>query len=318
MLLGSLACEPSTPNSDIQLAKRPLNVNNFQGWSQIPNGETDLGPAITSAQSSSRLVVVRAINNDFFVNFWAGTSIGWLGWEAIPGFGFFTSRPGATTWGQQHYAVVGKGSDDTIFINVTTGTGHMSWSGWQRIPGATFDTAAAVAYVAGSGSLYVVARKSNGRVYWSRNVITGDTYTHGNWTSWAEIPNGVLTAEPAAVGNNGNLVVAGRGTDNAYWTTSFNGSTWGPWTQISGATFSSAPAIASRPPGFLDVFGQGADNKVYVSTFNAAQVPAWGAFEAIANGFTMSPPAAWSRATGKVDLVVRGLDNHAWINPFVE
>jgi hypothetical protein len=316
-------CRSESATDEVRSVQQRLDVSKFQGWSAIPNGFTTLGPAVTATGPDSLIVAVRGSDNTFFTNFWSPFT-DWLGWNQVPN-GFFTSKPSLTVWGNGHVALVGKGLDDAIWINVTTGSGHMSWSGWQQIPGGPFDTAAAVAFAGGGGpsndaggagnprALYVLARKSDTNCYWAKNVISGDTYTHANWSTWSAIPNGFLTAEPAAVGTSGNTVnIAVRATDNTFFTNSYDGTSWLGWSRISESTFDSAPAISSRGSGHLDVFGRGFDNNIYVASFDGS----WGPFQVVPNGATASPPAAWSWGPGHVDLVVRGFDDRAWRNRF--
>jgi hypothetical protein len=280
-----------------------LDTSRFKGWNYIPPGFFNSAPALASVNASATVFDAygRGLDNAIYYNYWSDLT-GWLGWTSIGGT--WTSKPAATVFGSSQRMVVAKGSDNAIWANWTTGVGHSGFQGWLRISSTVFDTAPAITYM--SPYLFAVARKSDSKVYWTRNDVSGG-YNHANWTAWDDIPVGTVTSEPAITAKSGRIVVAAKGQDNAFWIISStnNGNTWSPaWSKVGSGIFKSAPALTYHGSS-VELVGQGTDNFMWAATANPTD-GATGAWAQIpAAKFTSGPAIAANigSASGKLALV---------------
>ena len=65
-----------------------------------------------------------------------------------------------------------------------------------------------------------------------------------------------------------------RGTDNAIYQKSYNGTQWSNWETLGG-TFTSGPSAGSLSPGTLHVQARGADNAVWQKSWSGTEWSAW-------------------------------------------
>ncbi len=101
------------------------------------------------------------------------------------------------------------------------------------------------------------------------------------------------------------LHVFGRGSDDALWHKSWNGS-WGGW-QSLGGVLTTEPAAVSWGGDRLDVFVRGTDNALW-HTWRGGS---WSGWAGLGGGLT-SAPAVASRGLNRLDVFVRGTDNALW------
>ncbi len=126
-------------------------------------------------------------------------------------------------------------------------------------------------------------------------------------------PEPVARSSPslAAVRGSNRLDAVVRDAGNAIQWTSSNGGGWSPYTALGSPPGGAQgdPSIVSWAPGRLDLFAQGADNKLWqrFSTDGGAAWSPWiqpvGAEGALASG-----PKAASRGPGLIDVFVTGTD----------
>ncbi|MFH0342930.1 MAG: hypothetical protein ACHBNF_12545 [Chromatiales bacterium] len=290
------------------MLRAPVAFAQFnEWWSPIPDGTLSSGPAVTS-DGNALHVYARGMDNAIWYNFWSDIT-GWLGWSSQGGV--FTSKPSATRffYRKSHRAVVGKGTDNFIWIRVNT---HTTSTGWKKIPGGKFNSAPAIAYR--SPYLHVFARKSDKVIYWARNDVSSG-YNHSGWSAWTAVnPDGLFSSEPAVVVSSGvELVLVARGLDNRYWVNRGFGSSWKGWNQIPDGIFSSGPAVSYRTGGIVDVFGKGLDDHIWVASVDPTDGSTPG-FSQIPNGQFKSPPASVSMNSQRIDVLATGLDNILYSN----
>ncbi|WP_437969197.1 M12 family metallopeptidase [Sorangium sp. So ce260] len=84
-----------------------------------------------------------------------------------------------------------------------------------------------------------------------------------------------------------------------------NWSDWNEWT-VSPTTFTSEPAAVAWAAGRNDVVARGADNNIYLRSFNGSWT-SWNSLGAPTGG-AMSAPAISSWGPGRLDVFVRGTD----------
>jgi hypothetical protein len=318
----------------IRLTAARSTAGQFRGWNCIANGEFGhLGFAVTSRDARSvEFFGIHWFDSLMYRNTWTDSfalkdSGFYAGWSKlpIPEGGRFTSKPSATYWGPQapfNLAAVGKGTDNTIRINVTGvvpgPTPQLVWrEHWDAIPGATANSAPAIAFC--SGTLFVFARQADNRIYWTTSNVSAGQFSN-MWGNWRAIPGLIATSEPAAVNGGGSIYVVARGADGFIWQNRLAGCSaedWRGWTLIPGLTARSGPAISSWGSGRLDVFVQGLDGFVWTNSSDDGG-STWTGYDRVRspdiNFVVGSPPAAWARAVGQIDLVALGPLDRAWRN----
>jgi hypothetical protein len=124
------------------------------------------------------------------------------------------------------------------------------------------------------------------------------------WTSLG----GILTSAAAVASSGTNRTdVFVRGTDNALYQRTWNGTSWSPWTSLGGV-LTSSPSAISWGPNRIDVFVRGTDNGLWQRTWNGTSWSPWVAL----GGILTSGPGTASWAAGHLDVFVRGTDNGLW------
>lgn len=105
---------------------------------------------------------------------------------------------------------------------------------------------------------------------------------------------------PDAVCQNGKVDIVRRGNMSAIYDYNWNGSAWGDTT--IGGLGTSAPAICSSQPGWLDVFVRGSGNNCY-HAWSRDDGANWTAFGENLGGGLSSGPDACSWGANRMDLV---------------
>lgn len=98
----------------------------------------------------------------------------------------------------------------------------------------------------------------------------------------------------------------GRGTDNALWHKSFDGTRWSGW-QSLGGVLTSDPEVSSWAPGRLDVFARDTNNAMVHRSYAGG----WSAWEDLGGRF-VGGPGAVSWDANRIDVFGRGTDNALW------
>jgi hypothetical protein len=121
------------------------------------------------------------------------------------------------------------------------------------------------------------------------------------------IVNWEFVPPPAPTGLS--LVI--RGTDNSIYHSRYDGTTWGAFVQLPGAT-ADIPALASSGGAILDLVVRGIDDSIYHNHFDGT---AWSGWTQLP-GATADIPALAASGGGVLDLVVRGIDNGIYHNHY--
>jgi hypothetical protein len=139
---------------------------------------------------------------------------------------------------------------------------------------------------------HVVALGSNYNVWYSQN---------GNG-AWSQLPGGTLTSAPAICVDAAGLIrVFAVGLDAQMWHTwKPSGGNWAAWepAPVLSVGVKSAPSIASRGAGSVDVVVQGNDNHVHHLSWDPA-AKTWTQWDLLEDAVTDAPPACcwWGNST---------------------
>jgi hypothetical protein len=154
---------------------------------------------------------------------------------------------------------------------------------------------------------------TNGAAYSFHVAATNSIGTGSAAASNLVIPGwvslgGTSNSSPGVASSGANAMdVFVRGTDNALWHRSWNGTTWSTWESLGGVLLAD-PRAVSEGPNHTDVFVIGTDHGIWHRSWNGS---AWSAWDS-EGGYATSAPAATSWGTGRLDIVVRGTDNGLW------
>ena len=123
-------------------------------------------------------------------------------------------------------------------------------------------------------------------------------------TSWTSL-GGMVTSSPGTSTWAANRVdVFVRGSNNAVFQKTWNGTSWSSWTSLGGVVIG-APDVASWGSNRIDLFVRGSDSALYHRFWNGT---AWSSWERL-GGLLTSAPAVASSGSGHLDVFVRGSDN---------
>jgi len=126
-------------------------------------------------------------------------------------------------------------------------------------------------------------------------------------TPWSSL-GGVLSSSPAVSTWGASRTDAFvRGSDNALWHRSWDGTTWTAWDSLGG-TLTSNPAAVSWGTNRIDVFVRGTDSALWHRSFDGTT---WSAWDSI-GGIATSSPSVGSWGPNRLDITVRGTNNGLW------
>jgi chitodextrinase len=152
-------------------------------------------------------------------------------------------------------------------------------------------------------SYSTIADDAAGNTSAASNTATATTPA----STLTESLGGLLTASAAATSWSSNRTdVFVRGTDNALYHRSWNGSTWSAWERLGGV-LTSAPGAVSWGPDRIDVFVRGTDNALWHKGWDGG----WSNWESLGGVLTSAPDVA-SWGPNRLDVFVRGTDNALW------
>ena len=156
-----------------------------------------------------------------------------------------------------------------------------------------------------SGVKYVVALTVNGLPYtWSFTV--GPLAVTPPPTGWSSV-GGVLTSSPGASSWGATTADAFvRGTDNAMWRNTWNGTAWSGWTPLGGG-LASEPGAVAWGSNRIDIFVRGTDSQLWHRWWDGA----WRGWEPLGGILTSGPDVA-SWGPNRLDVFARGTDNGLW------
>jgi spore germination protein YaaH len=132
----------------------------------------------------------------------------------------------------------------------------------------------------------------------------------GTTTPWGSL-GGIATSAPdtSSWGATRNDVFV-RGSDNALWQDTFNGTAWGPWASLGGIV-TADPGAVSWGANRIDLFARGTDNGLWHEWWDGTR---WSSWQSLGGVLTSGPDVA-SMAANRLDVFVRGADKglwHAW------
>ncbi|MBW4032917.1 MAG: hypothetical protein HIU88_09665 [Acidobacteria bacterium] len=199
-----------------------------------------------------------------------------------------------------------------VRLTITAVTADVTDSSWTNVGGVLTDSPAIAS--TGSSNLFAVVRGSDGSLYVSRfNGTSWPAWTGAAWNNTTGAgdlgsPTGGSLGAPTAVGWNGNVTVAVRGSDNALWVDTLStGGTWGGWTSLGGA-LTSGPSLASQNSSDLEAFARNSTGGISYTQYNGTSWSAWTSI----GGAALGEPTSVSRSNGEVTVYVRSTDNAAW------
>jgi len=330
---GLIGCVASGQEGELTgTSSSNLTVSKFSGWTQVPldgfgGGYATSAPAAAAFGETINLFTRGPDNalwwkTAFTSDNWRTSA--WSPWSSLGGslLGMASACMVSGLSGGQLLAVAGRGTNNLAYVIIRSQAG---WGSWQNVGSLVLSDEPAVTW--NLPYLYVFANGFDHRVYWSRiNLSITAPPSERVWSAWAgPIPNGVLSAQPAAAVYAGTIWVVGRGTNNLYYITRSDdlGSTWRAWATVSDTTtFSTGPAIAIDQTNgplltMLNVFGtSAADGHMLVSSsidFGST----WDTFQD-AGGVLNAAPAATSPGNGLIEAFGRGTDNTIYWNPYRE
>ena len=199
----------------------------WSGWRSL-EGVVTSDPSLTCLRDGTAHVFVRGTDGAV----WTRTTRADDTWRSIGGV--IDGAPDAAAGAGGRIDVVARGTDGMVWHNVLAAG---EWLGWASLRVATA-TAPAVASPA-QERVVVVTTAADGAVQWG-------TLTNERTLTVASLDGGVLRGAPDASSiGDGRMVVAGRGTDDAAWMTTFEGTGWRGWTSLGGRISSDA-AVAAK------------------------------------------------------------------------
>lgn len=226
------------------------------GW-QTLGGNITSSPAATPGNSfGGKRVYARRSDNRFWFREWFPASATWSEWIALPD-GYFSSAPSVIDVKGLQY-VFGRGLDNALYVRRD---GLADDPGWKNL-GGVFTSSFAVVEL-------------EGQYVYGQSFVGGQTVYD--------------------IGNFRDLIVLGRGTDNAMWyrrlrysradETDYAPSSWTQWTS-TGGYFTSGPStfsFASSAGWKAYAYGRGSDGRMYRSeiTWTPNTLPVFSLWNAI-------------------------------------
>ena len=227
----------------------------FQGWTPLPNGQTDRALGGASYQGNIHIFAVGIGDRSIYENIKRG-GVSWGGWHEVEGNGKTEEAPAAVNWGSSLFLFV-KGRDGQIYFNRKNGT-DAAWGAWTPIPGFVSKTApAAVVY---QGKIHLFAARATDYMISTSRFPEPDTFS-----PWSELPGhattkiavGAATYEDYVTGEGESLFLYGVGIDDrkVYVNKSSPLRSWSGWYPLVGTTDAQVTGAAIARPnaaGFAD------------------------------------------------------------------
>lgn len=125
--------------------------------------------------------------------------------------------------------------------------------------------------------------------------------------SWTSI-GGVTSSGPAASSwGNTRVDAFARGTDNALWQRTWNGTAWGAWTSLGGA-ITAEPGAVSWGSNRIDAFVRGSDGALWHRAWDGTK---WWPWEGLGGQLAAGADVA-SWGANRLDVFVTGTDHALW------
>jgi hypothetical protein len=251
------------PWSDETISHNSWNGTAWTGWAQQqPPATTNYKPtAVDYAPNHIDLFVTLAENTDGTGNVYqqtcdSGACGAWR--ELTPGV--LTSGPAATSWGPGRLDVFGRGTDGLLYHNWSVD--GVNWNFWEAPLGIAIKNApAAVGWGAGSaGSNQLTVfylGPDDDQLHWLRyDENIAQVNPDAAWQDLGIVGGnkGSFNSAPAVTSWNPNeFDVFGRWTDGTLRHSTFNGSSWSNWDQMTTFKLGNAPGAVAWANGRIDV-----------------------------------------------------------------
>jgi len=184
-----------------------------------------------------------------------------------------------------------------------------TWSNWQSLGGGTTQSPSIASRGVGMLDVFVLG---NDYHIWMRRFENG---AWGHWSPLADPSGLTFVSGPDAVSTDANSVsVVALASDGKHYLKTWKaGSGWSGWNPLPGQYSTHGPAISSRGPGTLDVYGSGLDNRAWEAWREGEG--AWNCCTSLGSPLDQpltSKVTSVSWSSSKIDLFVRGSDNRLW------
>jgi hypothetical protein len=188
------------------------------------NYATPSEPAFLEDPYYGAVAFIRGYDNRVYLNHYICNPIGvvncnWINWSEVPGDGFTSSGPAATTFGDNVYVFVRGANDNRIYQNILPRYGQ--WSGWSEVPSGGFTSSGPSVTVGCDGLLYLFVRGYYDDYVWQ------NTLGPNGWSGWSQLPGAAVTfSRPGAAALKSNpfsgvlkVFIRGGGDDRIYMNT---------------------------------------------------------------------------------------------------
>jgi hypothetical protein len=230
-------------------------------------------------------------------------------WPADNLGGEIAGDPAIDTWGPESLSVWVRATDSSLQQRYFSGG---SWSGWELVPGSAGKLAGGPSATSWApGRHDIVARGTKNQVlHWSWDSSDPKWYFDEALGSPKKegVPQGIVGDPAISSWGKNRLDLFAQGWNGHLWHRWFNGSGWGEWEQLPGATLVGGPSAVSWGPGRIDVVARGSsDHMLHWSWDESDSI--WYFDEALGGGVS-ADPAISSRGIGKLDVFARDEDYH--------
>jgi hypothetical protein len=270
----------------------------------------DPTPAVETWEGGTLGIYVWGSDNQYYHK-WKiitnGQFTGWSSWTPLTD-GTFTSAPSVVSWGNGRTDIVGRGSDNAIWIKSYI---NGAWQfGWSSLGGKVASGPSIVSW--GPNQLDVFARTTSNTLM----VASCAGSCPGGSTGWGAFTTpfgtGTFKGKPAAVSRGtGYLDIFVHGMNDTLWATSYQNRNPGSWYSVVAGTLGwnsnvsadqYSPAVDARGTTLLDVFVRGEDDELWVTSWTGGST--WNAYFP-QGGVLIAAPATVSklRTTNHIDVV---------------
>jgi hypothetical protein len=209
----------------------------WSAWRSL-GGEVRSEPSLACLRDGTAHVFVRGTDDAV----WTRTTRPTDDWRSLGGV--IDGAPDAAAGAGGRIDVVARGTDGMVWHNVFSAS---EWLGWTslRVPTSTSPAVASLA----AERVVVVTTAADG-------AVQSGTLTNDRTLTVTPLDGGVVRGSPdASSTGDGRMVVDGRGTDDAAWMTTFDGTSWQGWTSLGGSFRSDVGVAAKSASAATPVFG---------------------------------------------------------------
>jgi hypothetical protein len=220
-------------------------------------------------------------------------------------------NPGSVSWGPGRIDTFSEGSDGQLWQKWYDNR-YGGWQSWSPLGVTTATSPTVTSWVSGRLDIFYVGNDGSLDHYWYQDTV-------GGWQSVESLGQpaaGVsIVGAPGAVSwGSSRIDVFARGSDNALWQKTYDGTNggWQPWVQVGG-DINSAPTVSTYASGRLDVFATGPAGDLEHFWYTDS---AWHNAESLgtppSNVTLTYTPGAVSWGSSRIDVFARGSDGVMW------